>query len=68
MTIAWDNHKNISNLLAFTIFFKTAKQTSSVETFDDYATVFKQNSVENLKLYAGEKKCRNSFLKFLGKK
>jgi hypothetical protein len=23
MTIAWDNNKNISNLLAFTIFLKT---------------------------------------------
>ena len=30
MTIAWDNHKNISNLLAFTIFFKTLYEKSKM--------------------------------------
>ncbi len=47
LTLYSSNLNNIKQALGkFTIFFKTSKQTSSVETFDDYATVFKQNSVE----------------------
>ena len=47
LTLYSSNLNNIKQALGkFTIFFKTSKQTSTVETFDDNATVFKQNSVE----------------------
>ena len=47
LTLYSSNLNNIKQAFGkFTIFFKTSQQTSSVETFDDYETVFKQNSVE----------------------